>query len=563
VNPGTVNLSQASFVMASLVRLGVEWVIISPGSRSTPLTIAAAREPGLRPVVHFDERGAAFHALGIARSTGKPAALVCTSGTALANYYPAVIEAEVDRLPMLLLTADRPDELIEQGANQTIQQRELYGSNVRTFRNIAPPDVHKDPEQLQDLLCDAYQQATGKLPGPVHLNFQYREPLHPEGLQDINPWTGIPLESLTESNTLTDPFPALGGDGLILLGRMAPHWDLTGILPLAERLGWPIFPDVQSQFRFRRHPLVINNYDLILAGDLELPQKLTVLHLGGPFLSKRLLQWIETEHAGDYYHLAPQRYRYNPGGRITTFVHTTFGKQLDQICPDAIPASPHAYLADLQRGNAGISTLMDQWAQSESKLSEAILPRLVLSELPPGNNLHLASSMPVRDFDMFSPATESDPSVYANRGVSGIDGTIATAAGITRATRRATTLVIGDLAFLHDLNSLALCRDLPAALRIIVINNNGGGIFHFLPVNGLTEVFEPYFGTPHGLDSFQEAAGLFNLDYQQPSDLKALRGLLGTKQSKSSIIEVVSDRNQNAALHQQLLDRAGTILSHD
>ncbi|MCF6238810.1 MAG: 2-succinyl-5-enolpyruvyl-6-hydroxy-3-cyclohexene-1-carboxylic-acid synthase, partial [Candidatus Marinimicrobia bacterium] len=315
----TQNLIVSQGMINQLIRLGVTQFVISPGSRSTPLTVAAARNPEAQTMVHFDERGAAFFALGHAKARGVPAVLICTSGTAVANYFPAVVEASMANIPLIILSADRPPELIDVGANQAIFQDNIYGNYPRLFKNLTPPSSTTQAEEVSTLITELYQAATGSRPGPVHLNCQFREPLLPisgskfdndcdpintsVSHMDLSPQVdhgdngrdshaqkpGIPVAHLEQINQQIEESQT----GIIIVGRSVDaQYDET-ILNLAESLNWPIFPDVQSRLRFTQHPQLINHFDLaLLNGETNLSQPEMVIHIGGPFTSKRLLTYL-------------------------------------------------------------------------------------------------------------------------------------------------------------------------------------------------------------------------------------------------------------------------------
>ena len=301
----TNNLAVSEWIIEDLIRQGITRFVISPGSRSTPLTVAVAHDPKAQTTVHFDERGAAYFALGYARATGKPAVLICTSGTAVANYFPPVVEASMDNIPLIILSADRPPELIDVGANQAIFQDNIYGTYPRLFKNLTPPDADTTPAQILAEVDDLYTFATGIRPGPVHLNCQFREPLLPEP----NPVTTDNKDARTESpsplarETLARIAPEklapilekmlLCNRGLIIVGRGVNNKHNDAILNSAKALKWPVLPDVQSEIRFTNHPNVSNHFDLALLKDELSSQKPEmIIHLGGAFTSKRLLNYL-------------------------------------------------------------------------------------------------------------------------------------------------------------------------------------------------------------------------------------------------------------------------------
>ena len=504
------NLSQSHLMIDTLVRLGINSFIISPGSRSTPLTVAAARHPAAGTIIHFDERGAAFYALGYGKASGKPAVLICTSGTAVANYFPAVIEASLDNVPLIVLSADRPPELIGVGANQAIFQENIYGRYPRLFLQLPPPDELTSMSQVTETVNRLVLASVGSRPGPVHLNCQFREPLltasgqaeSPSAEQSTVPDT---IPGHWQADQPPDPFKlkdltrqiTKAVTGLLILGRGIPPAAEDRILKLARRLDWPVFPDVQSRLRFRQDSHIINHFDLALLKEQARhfrPE--LVVQLGGAFTSKRLLTFLNdpavscfavrpTEDTVDPNHQVQYHFQTDIGLFCTTLLQQ-FSKQ------PAAAKTANSYLHFWQQTEQAIRSTLNGHLTGIRELHEPGIAYHLSALLPAGHDLMLANSMAVREMDMFAEPNASLEHIFANRGASGIDGNLATALGIQAASGQPLTLIIGDLAALHDLNSLALLTGHQQALVMILINNRGGGIFNFLPVVSETDVFEPY-----------------------------------------------------------------------
>ena len=571
----------AKLVVEELVRNGVDFFCVAPGSRSTPLVAALSENPKAKPLVHFDERGTAFAALGYARATGRPAAWITTSGTAVANGLPAIVEASTDSVPMILLTADRPPELRQTGANQTITQPNIFGEYTRWSFDLPAPDLSVDPASVLTTVDQAVYRARRAPKGPVHLNLMFREPFLPNpenedeesGAIELLRDGGVPYTRYAASGPTVDEKGAENlwnelrgaGRGLVVAGRLESQGQGEAVLRLAETLGWPLLPDIGSQVRLGTNSdVLVPYYDALLASDgfrdSHAPE--VVLHFGGRALSKRLEQFLAGARPNPYVVVRENPFRLDPGHRVTQSVEAGvegFCKAMARAatrCPNVTPGSwRKGWTAASQK----LEGRIDQLASGEEKLSEPLLARFISRHIPEEHGFVLASSMPIRDADTFAAVDGPAVPVAANRGASGIDGTVATAAGFARGTGRPVTLLIGDLALLHDLNSLSMLRDLPVV--VVVLNNDGGGIFSFLPVAQHDKFFEPYFGTPHGL-GFEEAAAMFGLDYKRPASVADFKEAYEAACSRGTpaLIEVLTDREENVALHRRFLQESAADL---
>ncbi len=570
-----LNTLWATLLVEELVRQGVTFFSLAPGSRSTPLALAAARHPEADCNVHFDERGSLFLALGHARATGRPAAWITTSGTAVANGLPATVEADVDGVPLVLLTADRPAELRQTGANQTVDQVGLFGSRVRWFFDLPAPTSAIEPAFVLTTAAQAVARALDPAhPGPVHLNVPFREPLAlPPGV----PLPGIPraLQAWDREGApytryhAAPPQPdvrALAGRlagverGLVVAGRLASAEAGRAARRLARHLGWPFLADPLSQARAEGDG-ACPHYDALLASepfaDAHRPD--AVIVVGGLPVSKRLLTFLRAGRPHLWVEIADGPARLDPFHLVTDRVVGLAG--LDAL-RQAMPAAPSGAWTGAWTEASDKTARVLAALDAPDALSEPFVARALTRLTPPAEALFLASSMPVRDVDTFGAARATPLRTAANRGASGIDGTVASALGFARGAGTGATLLTGDLALLHDLNSLALCRASPQRLVVVCINNDGGGIFSFLPVAAdAPDVFERVFGTPHGLD-FAHAAALFGLDYSAPATPtdfeKAYRDALA--RPGCSLIEVRTERTANAALHRDWLERVREAL---
>ncbi len=517
------NALWSALLIEELTRLGVQDICIAPGSRSAPLTLAAAAHPRLRTHLHFDERGLGFLALGLAQGHQRPVALIVTSGSAVANLLPAVVEARQSGIPLWLLTADRPAELIDCGANQAIEQSQIFAGYPVHQLQLPVPDNGIAPSWLLAALDQAaFQQQ--QIPGPVQVNCPFREPLYPvagqqlppDALRGLDTWLGS-TQPWTQYQAMQPVCPASPlwpqvrqSKGIIVAGRLSRREDAAAVLQLAQQTGWPLLADIQSQLRF--HPQAVTYADLALHHPQfrkELAQAETLLLFGGRLVSKRLQTFLNDHPWQHCWQIDSRSERLDNGLSVQQrFVVSPESWCRTHHCePQRIPWLP---LQTWEQKLAGlIASNLPDWG--EITLCHQ-LNRQLQGILFAGN------SMPIRLLDMLGSAGVHPAHVYTNRGASGIDGLIATAAGVAKAhPEQATTLLLGDTSALFDLNSLALLRTLTTPFVLIIINNDGGNIFHRLPVPEQYRIREQYYQLPHGL-KFRAGAEQFELAYAAPTD---------------------------------------------
>jgi 2-succinyl-5-enolpyruvyl-6-hydroxy-3-cyclohexene-1-carboxylate synthase len=573
------NTALASAFAEELARCGMRHAVLSPGSRSTPLALALWRQPEIETTVIVDERSAAFFALGAAQASGAPVAILCTSGTAAANFHPAICEADHAAVPLLALTADRPPELRGIGAGQAIDQLKLYGASVRWFCEVGTHDA--DDEGLlhyRSTACRAFAAARGEQrPGPVHLNFAFREPLAPrleEGSVSASdplalegrgerPLTAVTPIDMEPSQFLLDEVAAHIAEadiGVIVAGRQLDSELREPLADLARVAGYPILAEPTSQLRCGPHDRshVVTTYDLLLRDQrfrgTASPD--LVLRFGEMPTSKPLRSWL-AESGADQIVVDPLGDWNEPTRRAAALLRAD---------PTELAAGWAARLGEERPAPA-------MWLQAERAAREAIEAELgdsgALSE--PGLQLALgatygdgelvytASSMPIRDQEAFLPAGEADTTFLCNRGANGIDGLISSGIGAAHATGKPTAIVTGDLGLLHDIGSLAALRDVSTPVRIVVIDNDGGGIFHFLPQEQALDSteFEALLGTPRRVD-VAKAAALFDLPHRR---LESLDELADALSAGTGLIEVGTDRQANLDLHRRLADRVSAAIA--
>ncbi|MFH2055915.1 MAG: 2-succinyl-5-enolpyruvyl-6-hydroxy-3-cyclohexene-1-carboxylic-acid synthase, partial [bacterium] len=558
-------------ILAELTRLGVTQVYLSPGSRSTPLAIAAAESESVNTTIHFDERGAAFAALGYAKACGRPAALVCTSGTALVNYYPAIVEASMSLTPLIILSADRPLELRNCGAPQTINQVEIFGDYLRRFVDLPAPSEDFAPDMLLESVDQSYRAATGSPAGPVQLNCQFREPLAPLGglrewsdfLAPVSDWlkSGWPLPATDSSSTSVDQnevtevasLLARAKRGVILAGPLPAARKHEAVVRLAEQLKWPVLADISSGLRFgRESESLVAHADLYLR-DEQVAATLRpdlVLQFGAVPSSKAVLSFA-AESGADYTQISEHLLSQDPLHAVTKRFRAEPNRFAEWLLTSASSSDPE-WLTQWRTAEREATKHLAPLRESGPLSEPAVAATICLLALD-GSALFLANSMPIRDVDAFAQARPTALTVGSNRGANGIDGTVASGVGFAGGSGCATTILLGDLALLHDLNSLALARDSELPVVVVVLNNNGGGIFHFLPIAKVEQHFERYFGTPHNLD-FKQAAQMFSLPYYLPESPAIFESNYAelTASGRSGIIEIKTDREQNAEDHRRL-----------
>jgi 2-succinyl-5-enolpyruvyl-6-hydroxy-3-cyclohexene-1-carboxylate synthase len=545
-----------------LARCGMQHACTSPGSRCTPIVMSLAGDSRIRCWSHLDERCAGFFALGAAKVSGRPVAVTCTSGTAAANLAPAVIEAQWARVPLLVLTADRPPELRDVGAGQTIDQLKLYGSAVKWFFEVGVYEGRAEQLRwIRTLACRAYWTACQGVSGPVHLNFPLREPLvldQPLPPDETGRTNGRPYV-ITEPERR--PFAPAEGPGPHPSGRLlivagAGTSDPVRLAEYAARNGIPILADPLSGAR--RAAASVAHYDLLLRApqftDSHRPH--FIFRLGELPTSKPLRGWLGSLSDVPQIAVDPARTWHDPASVVGMRIRSPLPM------PDQISVED-GWLEAWRAADRAVATAIDQALDTE--LSEPLVARSLPKWLPGDAILFIASSMPIRDVEAFLPTRDEPPLMLANRGANGIDGTVSSAFGVAAATGRRVVLLVGDVALAHDIGGLLATRRLGLELTIVLINNDGGGIFDFLPVASAREplgdhhgqAYEQHVATPHGLD-FATVAALYDCTHERPVGLAELEDAVtrSIASSGTQIIEVRTDRARNVALHRRLTDAA-------
>ncbi len=564
-----------------LTRCGMHHACTSPGSRCTPIVLSLAHEPNLRCHSHIDERCSGFFALGLAKATGVPVAVTCTSGTAAAELLPAVIEAHQARVPLIVLSADRPPELRENGAGQTIDQLKLYGDAAKWFFEVGVQEAsERTLRWMRTLACRAYWTALEGPPGVVHLNFPLREPLivngPPPTEQTARPGGAAYVARPPARHTDPAQISALVGlignceRGVVVAGRLEqPAASVSAISEFCSRLSWPLLADPLSGAR--RGQAAIAHYDALLRqeGFAGSQQPDLVLRIGDLPTSKPLRSWLAGLSGTTQVALDPHGAWQDPDSTLTHCFALDPAIALNALEGETRRESQWLagwLAADRLAGGAMIGEL------DAGGLSEPAVARSLGVLLPDEATLFVASSMPVRDIESFWPVREDPPRVLCNRGANGIDGTVSSAFGVAAAEFGPVVALIGDVALAHDIGGLLAATRLGLDLTIVLIDNDGGGIFDFLGIAAnemalAQDIFRTHISTPTGL-RFERAAELYGLGHESVEDLPAfgasLKRALG--QPGSRIIQVRTERERNVALHDgmwravkdALLDRPGT-----
>ncbi|WP_419927471.1 2-succinyl-5-enolpyruvyl-6-hydroxy-3-cyclohexene-1-carboxylic-acid synthase [Candidatus Poriferisocius sp.] len=537
---------------AELAACGIVDVVVSPGSRSTPLAVTVRNQEDLRVTVQLDERVAGFCALGMAKASGRPVAVVCTSGTAAANLFPAVVEAHHSGVPLVVCTADRPPELRDAGAGQTIDQVKLYGDHVRWYAET-PCDLDDSDYFARLAVRAATAAGAGPNLGPVHLNWPFRKPLEPQGpIPRFDASVGqpiAPVRTLVEADV--DAVRQLAGRrGLIVSGALdVDDAGAAAIVAFAEAAGWPVVADAGSQLR-GRGPMVLDGAEWVL-GRTDLAPDVLV-RIGGPPSNRAIIDFVASCGATDRLLVDPRRRWEDPSFGWTAALASD---------PMALLGAAAGQMASADNAWAvsWIEAAADAWDRVEAALGhdELLEPRLaatLLRALPPEVALYASSSMPVRDVTSFWPSDAQPRRVLVNRGANGIDGVISSALGAALAMGQPVAALVGDVALLHDIGGLLASSLSGAELTVVVPNNDGGGIFSLLPLaDGGPDVhFEELFHTPHGVSLGDLANGL-GIHYHQIEQADELAVAIA-KASGVTVIEVPIDHGAALKQRQQLSD---------
>lgn len=587
----------ASILTQTWQRLGVTCAVICPGSRSTPLAIAFAATKGIEAIPVLDERSASFFALGIARQSKRPVVLVATSGTAGANFYPAVIEARESRVPLLVLTADRPPELRHCHSGQTIDQLKLFGTYPNWQAELALPALEMGTlRYLRQTAIHAWERSLYPVAGSVHLNLPFRDPLAPvpdgtaaesfadqfdyedffAGIENIFPltWVGAGLSDIPVDKQILQSNPPLLSHnshaqwqqcerGIIIAGVAQPHSPREychAIATLAKTLKFPVLAEALSPVRnyAQLNPYIISTYDSILRNQ-QLANQLkpeVVIQVGELPTSKELRSWLDFTPAGRWV-IDPCDDNLDPLHGKTTHLRISL-EQLAQIYP-CEPKSPSIYLQLWCTAEAKVRKAVDFAIANMNQLFEGKAAWLLSQTLPPQTPLFIANSMPVRDVEFFWTPSNSAVQPFFNRGANGIDGTLSTALGIAHR-NQSSVMLTGDLALLHDTNGFLINNKFAGHLTIVLINNNGGGIFENLPISKFEPPFEEFFATPQNIN-FAQLCLTYGVEHELITSWEQMQQKLNPLPTKGiRVLEVQTNRKLDARWRQENLGKFSSAL---
>jgi 2-succinyl-5-enolpyruvyl-6-hydroxy-3-cyclohexene-1-carboxylate synthase len=574
------NMLWASVLAETLKRLGLQTAIICPGSRSAPLAVAFAQHPTLESIPVLDERSAAFFALGIARRTGLPVALVCTSGTAGANFYPAIIEAHESHVPLVVLTADRPPELRQCHAGQTINQVNLYGSYPNWQTELALPMV--EPQMLAYLrqtVVQGWERSQFPVPGPVHLNIPFREPLVPVSDPEVEciaqTFDETQFFKMVQPLKIAGSQPLISTDlplqtwltcdrGLIVAGPAIPRDAKTycqAIGQLSQVLGWPVFAEGLSPLRNYAdlNPFLISTYEIALNND-ELAaslQPIQIIRIGELPTSKILRRWLQAFNIPQWM-IEPSDQNVDPLHSPAVHLRMTV-EAIAQTLSLRNPAAPNAYRQAWQRIESRLRGAIAKTFQQTKVMHESKAAWLLSQTLPPQTPVFISNSMPVRDVELYWQPGQLEIQPYFNRGANGIDGILSSALGMAH--HQQGVLLTGDLALLHDINGFLMQPHWQGHLTIVLMNNNGGGIFEMLPISNFEPPFETFFATPQQADVSKLCAA-YSAAHIEIDDWDELAALLNPLLAQGiRVLEIKCDRKADVQWRKESLHRlSGEIL---
>ncbi len=573
----------ASILVSELAKAGLKHVCMAPGSRSTPLVMAFASQADIKVYTHFDERSAAFFALGLAKNLQEPVALVCTSGTAAVNFFPAIVEAHESAIPLLVLTADRPHELRNSGANQSINQVNLYGSYALMAVDVALPEQSPSAELINSLrttVARAYATASGVRKGVVQLNLPFRKPLEPSevssdvlALSEValgreRAYTRIPqVKPLLDESSLESLAKSLASNtqGLIICGVDCPRDNAftEALSTLAKVTGFPILADGASGLRLNKELDLITGYDSFLGlSQLNLPKATIIIRFGKMATSAVLARYLKSLNPKHDWQINAAGMWADDSHHLSQFIQA----DETQIClqlAEKLELLKHQPKTALKEAFEKLETR--SWAFWQTNLAKhyfdgAVLAQFVKS-IPKDSLVFVGNSLSIRHLDQFIHHEAKNIKIFANRGASGIDGNISTALGISVAEpHKRLFMILGDLSFYHDMNGLVAIKQLGIPATILLINNEGGGIFHRLPISKFEPQFTDYFLTPHKLEFFH-AAQLYGLEHQLVLNFQDLDKAIQeshsqqAKEPKSHLIEAKTNSHEDHHIRQNLMNQ--------
>lgn len=583
------NILWANIFIDQLAALGVKYACISPGFRSTPLTYVLSKNRKIKSFINFDERSSAFFALGLARILKQPVIVVTTSGTAVANLYPAIIEAYQQRTPLIICTADRPPELIGTGANQTINQHNIFKNHIRWFRDLGMPSISETGfHHLQKIATEAYRISLFEDRGPVHLNFPFRKPLEPTTPTDEVNISTVKIQPLkyskhkssiiNNSSFIEKTISRISEEiintekGIILAGPMDSERErIKAIKKLSELIKYPVFADGLSHMRFgvsKTDKFINTNFNSILSSEsFKLDHQPELILQFGRTPTSSVIENFLAESGANRYLINRYGDKFDPTRNAKAIVNYESAAFCNQLILDLktkkFSRKNSDWLKDFNKAEV-ISTSIKNKILGNAKFpNEPAIIIEIFQHVPAGSNIFIGNSLPVRDLDNFVSSLSKRLTIHFNRGASGIDGVTSTALGIS-SIKKPAILITGDLSILHDLNALAIAVKYSIPIIIFVINNNGGGIFETLPIADKSEKFREFFITPNNLN-FSDITQAFGIDYKQIRQRDDLPLFLQNVSNRKSpiVIEVKTNAVKSAEIRNKYVNEVRKKLNKE
>ena len=549
-----ININWSQRISDTFYALGVKHICICPGARNTPLTLSFINNKNFITTSHVDERSAGFFALGISKKTSKPSIIITTSGTAVANLYPAIIESNYSKTPLIALTADRPEHNIGVGSNQAINQKYIFSNNVRKFVDLGDPN--KELDSLQNKIIDIFNFCIGTQespPGPIHLNTPFDEPL----IEDINNIQKIDIKKIECINKYISSPDSMNDsiqNSLIICGEISPNESVDQILDFSEYVNAPILADPTSNLRFyKKHPNIISNYNFILNKIEKLPS--SVFRFGRKPTSKVLINFLRN-HKNVY--LIDKYPDFNDSANHR--IQSNYDDFLKYIKSSYQRINNNQLLTILNKYQDKISSIIDF---SSKDFTEGILIHKLLSKIPSNSNILLGNSLAIREADDMCLNINKNHNIFCNRGASGIDGLVSTMLGISHASKSISNVnlaILGDLSFFHDMNGLHFLINNKINTKFLVLNNNGGQIFSKLDISKFDiPDFEKFWITPLNID-LKNIALLYGLEYTTPNNLNDLLSIIDNKYDKPLIIDYKIDMDTSKERKEKLVESINKII---
>ncbi len=544
-------------IIDQLISSGINHFFIAPGSRSSPLTLAAAKNKHAINIIHFDERGLCFQALGYGKGSSTAAAIIVTSGTAVGNLLPAIMEAHSSYVPMIILTADRPPELRNCGANQTVDQVKIFQEFTKWSIDLPCADQRLMDNYITSVMTYAAHICQQTPMGPVHINCMFREPLHsnPVDICTADAKSSIfynKSRTILSEDTIDHIVEKLcqAKNGLIITGSMPSKKAALAAIHLSRSIHWPLVSDITSQFRSTKENNYLIKYFDCITKSIDNLEVDCVIHLGDRLISKTLANWLKKQTM-TYINVTEHQDRFDPYDLKGDRMSCDLCWFSNEISRRDIPSSNLFFPLHLL--SQQVEDILESFVTGQNKITELTLPMILSKVIPSEWSIFFGNSMPARDADNFFYPYDLSGQIFLNRGVSGIDGNVSTVIGLARAIKTPILAVFGDLTLLHDMTALTQIIKSPYPIIIVVINNHGGGIFSFLPIADHSDVFEEYFATSHNL-SIELLAKFANIDFFSPKDVIELQHILSnvTQKPKHCIIELVTCRKENVKHREQI-----------